>query len=194
MGFSISRMRLIIVLKLGSIGVISSQKSIALIKIWKKWPLGGQNGDFILSKLNNRLVNHRVTRNSIFLLHFWKVRGIWILNQSKKVTAGVRYYGLQLLENCLLFSTSRMRSLRFLKLLYGGVILPEKSIARIRIEKKWPLGGQNRYILKIASLFQAAANHSSGHQRSLFLTDLESKFHELFKNAIKRLNFEWHGG
>ena len=75
-----------------------------------------------------------------------------------------------------------------------GVILPEKSIARIRIEKKWPLGGQNRYILKIASLFQAAANHSSGHQRSLFLTDLESKFHELFKNAIKRLNFEWHGG
>ena len=40
-------------------------------------------------------------------------------------------------------------------------------------------------MLKIASSFQAAANHSSGHQRSLFFIDLESKFHELFKNAIK---------
>ena len=54
--FSISRMRLTIV------PVISSQKSIALIKIWEKWLLGGQNGDFILLKLNNQLVNHRVTR------------------------------------------------------------------------------------------------------------------------------------
>ena len=36
----------------------------------KKRPLGGQNGDFILSKLNNQLVNHRVTQKSIILLHF----------------------------------------------------------------------------------------------------------------------------
>jgi len=27
-------------------------------------------GDFVLSKLNNQLVNHRVTRKSIFLLHY----------------------------------------------------------------------------------------------------------------------------
>ena len=27
----------------------------------KKWPLGGQNGDFMLSKLNNRLVNPFLT-------------------------------------------------------------------------------------------------------------------------------------
>ena len=53
-GFSISRMRLTIVLKLSS----------------KKWPLGGQNGGFILLKLNNQQVNRRVTRKSIFLLHF----------------------------------------------------------------------------------------------------------------------------
>jgi len=45
-------------------------------------------------------------------------------------------------------------------------------------------------MLKIASSFQAAENHSCVTQRSLFLIDLESKFHELFKNAIKRLIFE----
>ena len=49
-------------------------------------------------------------------------------------------------------------------------------------------------VLKTACSFQAAANHSSVHQRTLFLIDLESKSHELFKNAIKRLIFEWHGG
>ena len=52
------------------------------------------------------------------------------------------------------------------------------------------IGSQNRYILKIASFFQAAANHSCVHQRTLFFIDLESKFHEFFKNAIKRLSFE----
>ena len=36
----------------------------------KKMPLGGEYGDFILSKLNKQLVNYRVTRKSIFLLHF----------------------------------------------------------------------------------------------------------------------------
>ena len=65
----------------------------------KKWPLDGLNGDFILSKLKNQL---DLDSKSI-----------------KKVGADSRYYGLQLLKNCLLFSTSRMRSLRFLKLIYG---------------------------------------------------------------------------
>ena len=40
--------------------------------------LGGQNGDFMLPKLNNRLVNRRLSRNSAFLLHFWKVHRILI--------------------------------------------------------------------------------------------------------------------
>ena len=53
----------------------------------------------------------------------------------KKVDANGRYYGLQLLESCLLFSTSRMRSLRF-RNFSSGMILPEKSIGRIRIEKR----------------------------------------------------------
>ena len=96
----------------------------------KKWPLGGQNGDFILSKLNNQLVNHRVIRKSIFLLHFWKVHGIWILNQSKKAYAGVRYYGLQLLENCKQFSTPRIHWLNLLKLLQEGYF---HSRSRLRL-------------------------------------------------------------
>ena len=37
---------------------------------FEKWPLGGQNADFMLFKLNNRLVNRRLSRNSAFLLYF----------------------------------------------------------------------------------------------------------------------------
>ena len=44
--------------------------------------------------------------------------------------------------------------------------------------------------LKIASLFQSASNHDQPHQ----LTVLESESHELFKNAIKKLSFDWYGG
>ena len=58
------------------------EKSIALIRIRKIWPLGGQNADFILLKLNNRLVDHQVSRNSTFLLFFWKVHEIVSLEQS----------------------------------------------------------------------------------------------------------------
>ena len=68
------------------------------------WPAGRWNENLIYYKLNNQLVNYRVTQKSISLLHLWKVRGIWILNQSKKVTVGVRYYGLQLVEKGLQFS------------------------------------------------------------------------------------------
>ena len=62
--------------------VILFEESIALIRIWKIWPLGGQNADFILLKLNNRLVDHQVSWNSTFLLFFWKVHGIPSLEQS----------------------------------------------------------------------------------------------------------------
>ena len=36
----------------------------------------------MLLKLNNRLVDHQVSRNSTFLLIFWKVYGILTLEQS----------------------------------------------------------------------------------------------------------------
>ena len=39
------------------------------------WLLGGQNGDFFLSKFNNQLVNHRATRKSSFFLHSKNVYG-----------------------------------------------------------------------------------------------------------------------
>ena len=35
----------------------------------------------MLLKLNNRLVDHQVSRNSTFLLIFWKVHGILSLEQ-----------------------------------------------------------------------------------------------------------------
>ena len=41
----------------------------------KKWPLGGQNSDFMVLKLNNRLVDHRISENSTFLLVLSKVHG-----------------------------------------------------------------------------------------------------------------------
>ena len=37
------------------LGVILSEESIALIRFSKIWPLGGENADFILLKLNNLL-------------------------------------------------------------------------------------------------------------------------------------------
>ena len=49
-------MRSTIVLKL--LEVILFEETIALIRILEKLPLGGQNADFMLLKLNNRLVNH----------------------------------------------------------------------------------------------------------------------------------------
>ena len=36
----------------------------------------------MLLKLNNRLVDHQVSRNSTFLLVFWKVHGFLSLEQS----------------------------------------------------------------------------------------------------------------
>ena len=36
----------------------------------------------MLFKLNNRLVHHGISRNSTFLLGFWKVHGILSLEQS----------------------------------------------------------------------------------------------------------------
>ena len=68
-GFWKSGMRSTFILKL-LLGVILFEESFALIRILKKWPLGGQNADFMLFKLNNRLVNRRLSRNSAFLLYF----------------------------------------------------------------------------------------------------------------------------
>ena len=61
------------------LGVILFEESI--VRIRKIWPLGGQNADFILLKLNNQLVDHQVSRNSTFLLVFRKVHGILSLEQ-----------------------------------------------------------------------------------------------------------------
>ena len=49
--------------------VILFEEWITLIIISKKLPLGGQNADFMLLKINNRLVNHFLSRNSSFLFH-----------------------------------------------------------------------------------------------------------------------------
>ena len=53
----------------------------------KRWTLGGQNSDFMLSKLNNRLVDHRVSEISTFLLVLSKLHGILILKQSTVLVA-----------------------------------------------------------------------------------------------------------
>ena len=48
-------------------------------------------------------------------------------------------------------------------------------------------------MLKTAWNFQAALNQASNSQQPNLLTDLDSAFHELFKNVIKMLSFDWDG-
>ena len=70
--------------------------------------LGGQNGDFMLPKLNNRLVNRRLSRNSAFLLHSWQVfsleKTIALIRFCKKMTT--RWPKWRFLESCKPFSIS----------------------------------------------------------------------------------------
>ena len=49
-------------------------------------------------------------------------------------------------------------------------------------------------MLKSACNFQAALNQASNSQQPSLLTDLDPEFHELFKNTIKKLSFDWDGG
>jgi hypothetical protein len=49
-------------------------------------------------------------------------------------------------------------------------------------------------MLKSACNFQAALNQASNSQQPSLLTDLDPEFHELFKNTIKKLGFDWDGG
>ena len=66
---------------------------------FEKWPLGVQNADFMLFKLNNRLVNRRPSPNPAFLLYFWKVHGMTNPNQLKDLVAVSCLLDLRLLEN-----------------------------------------------------------------------------------------------
>ena len=49
-------------------------------------------------------------------------------------------------------------------------------------------------LLKITSSFQAAFPSASNSRQPNLLIVLDSESHELVKNAIKRLGFDWDGG
>ena len=101
-----------------------------------------KNADFILLKLNNRLVDHQVNRNSTFLLGFWKVHGILSLEQSTVSGA----------ERCALIAAVPKTACNFstkntlhyyAETFILRVILSEESIAIIKNSLRYPQGGQN---------------------------------------------------
>ena len=49
-------------------------------------------------------------------------------------------------------------------------------------------------LLKLTSSFQAAFQSASNSKQPNMLIFMGSESHELFKNAIKRLSFDWDGG
>ena len=142
MGFRISRTFII--------GVFLSEESISLIKIWEKWPLGGQNGDFIYWKLNNRLVHPvSVEIKLSYFISPWNsdsktviIWGCWELQQC--FVAAWKLQTVFNIKNALiqLAETSLLEVFSF-----------EKSIALTRFCEKCPLDGQNGDILKIASVY-----------------------------------------
>ena len=117
-----------------------------------------------ITKLADKRPYH--SKLSLFIVF---LKNSWNLDSKsiKKVDADGRYYGLQLLE----------KSLQFSWYIYFGhlvAIFPQfwyaQSISGKITPRRLVSGiSMNAFLmLKIASSFQAAANHSSGHQRPLF--------------------------
>ena len=158
-----------------------------------KWPLGGQNADFILLKLNNRLVDHQVSWNSTFLLVFWKVNGILSLEQSTVLGA----------EGCALIAAVPKTACNFQHQEYVA-LLRENFCTRGNFIREIDCDYQKE--LKISTRcrkwifaekckqFWEPLQSASTCKHLKQMTVSASESHELSKKPIKKLNFDWYSG
>ena len=139
------------------------------------WPLGDQINDFIFLKWITGWLTTVSVENQPFYCIFKKFMGFGFYINQKKCTLVYATMVCSCLKTAWNF--------QHISLLATYWSFSAKTVQRNRLfEWKYPPCSS-------FSKFNQCA-----HQRKLFFIDLESKSHELIKNVIKRLIFEWHGG
>ena len=124
---------------------------------------------------------------------FYNFMGFWIQNNQQIRLPGVACWWKSCLKKACKFQDFSIwpPSGHFLQNLISAIYFSSENNPLVEVSATLT----NAFLLlKITSSFQAAFPSASNSRQPNLLIVLDSESHELVKNAIKRLSFDWDGG